>query len=226
MALSGSGRGLASRFGTWGGMVAGGVIGAAMVVGYFVSEPTARATAVVKGSPVPSSAPAAAVADSRNDADTTTGDRMAALPVMKGPSGLPLPRFVSLKSNKVNVRRGPSREYGIAWVYEAKGLPVEVVAEFGNWRRIRDAEGAEGWVLRTLLSGWRTAMIAPWNKNGLYDLRETPDGRTIARVKSGVIGRLLECDGQWCRLKIGGYTGWIEQSALWGVYPSERIATR
>ena len=222
MALSGSGRGLASRFGTWGGMVAGGVIGAAIVVGYFVSEPSARATAVSADGTATTSAPAT----STSSGGATAREQVAALPVMKGPSGLPLPRFVSLKSSKVNVRRGPSREYGIAWVYEAKGLPVEVVAEFGNWRRIRDAEGSEGWVLRTLLSGWRTAMIAPWHENGLYELRDAPNGRTIARVKSGVIGRLLECDGQWCRLKIGDYKGWIEQSALWGVYPNERIAAR
>ncbi|HHN72935.1 MAG TPA: hypothetical protein ENK13_02485 [Thermopetrobacter sp.] len=145
---------------------------------------------------------------------------------MKGPSGLPLPRFVSLKSGKVNVRRGPSREYGVAWVYQARGLPVEVVAEFGNWRRIRDAEGAEGWVLRTLLSGWRTAMIAPWNHEGLHDLLDAPGGRPVARVKSGVIGRLLACDGTWCKLRIGDYEGWVRQEALWGVYPGERIAAK
>ena len=152
----------------------------------------------------------------------------AAMPVMRGPSGLPLPRFVSLKSDKVRVRRGPSEQYNIEWVYRARGLPVEIVAEFEHWRRIRDADGEEGWIMNSLLSGWRTAMVAPWSKGADFVLREEPgsDAAAVARVKGGVIGRVVSCDGRWCRLRIGDYEGWIEQPVLWGVYRGEVYPAR
>ena len=70
-------------------------------------------------------------------------------------SGLPVPRFVSLKSDRVNVRSGPNKDQDVRWVYTRAGMPVEVTAEFENWRRIRDWEGAEGWVYHSLLSGKR-----------------------------------------------------------------------
>lgn len=81
-----------------------------------------------------------------------------------GASGLPVPRFVSLKSDRVNVRIGPSREHDIAWTFVQSGLPVEIVGEFENWRRIRDWEGKQGWVFRSLLSSRRTALVTPWEK--------------------------------------------------------------
>ncbi len=148
---------------------------------------------------------------------------VAALPRLRGASGLPLPRFVSLKSPEVRVRRGPSTQYQVAWVYTARGLPVEVVAEFEHWRRIRDADGEEGWVERSLLSGWRTAMVAPWSREGRFVLRRTPasGGAPVAEVRGGVIGRVISCDGRWCKLKIGAYAGWMEQPVLWGVYRGE-----
>jgi len=148
----------------------------------------------------------------------------AALPRARGASGLPLPRFVSLKSGKVRVRRGPSAQYKVAWVYHAKGLPVEITAEFEHWRRIRDAEGAEGWINRTLLSGWRTALVAPWEKKGDFALHQRPDDHSspVAMVKSGVIAQVSRCTGDWCKLKIGDYEGWLQQPLLWGVYPHER----
>src|SRR6187401_2096362 len=74
-------------------------------------------------------------------------------------SGLPVPRYVSLKSDRVNVRAGPTKDHAVAWVFTRPGLPVEVTAEFENWRRIRDSEGAEGWVYHSLLSGKRTAVV-------------------------------------------------------------------
>ena len=156
-------------------------------------------------------------------AEETHGGALAALPVMKGPSGLPLPRFVSLKSDRVRVRRGPSTQHQVAWVYRARGLPVEIIAEFENWRRIRDADGEEGWIRRSLLSGWRTAMIAPWRKEERLPLRARPekDAQTVAMLSSGVIGRVVSCTGSWCRLKVSGYEGWIEQAMLWGVYAGE-----
>lgn len=142
----------------------------------------------------------------------------------KGPSGLPVPRFVSLKSDAVNVRRGPSREHDVVWRYVRAGLPVEVTQEFENWRRIRDFEGAEGWVFHSLLTGVRTALVAPWDKSGtamnLYaDASE--NARVTAMVEPGVQATVPECTGTWCHLKGKTFEGWIAQQSLWGVYPNE-----
>lgn len=142
-----------------------------------------------------------------------------------GPSGLPLPRFVSLKSSRINVRRGPGQEYEIAFVYVRAGLPVEIVQEFENWRKIRDADGDEGWVFHSLLSGRRTALVAPWEGDATFPLRATadPDGRPVAYLQARVMADVLACEGTWCRLRGDGFDGWIEQERLWGVYPAEVI---
>ena len=103
--------------------------------------------------------------------------RMArpARPPTAAASGLPVPRFVSLKSDRVNVRGGPTKDHDVAWVFTRSGLPVEITAEFENWRRIRDCEGAEGWVYHSLLSGRRTAMVVPKAKDDLVPLCDRPD---------------------------------------------------
>jgi SH3-like domain-containing protein len=142
----------------------------------------------------------------------------------KGSSGLPLPRFVSLKAEKVNVRRGPSSDHAVAWVFHRRGMPVEIVAEFDNWRRIRDSDGDEGWILHSMLSGKRTATVAPWRAGqamGLYHTAGEPG--MVARLQAGVIGEIETCTGQWCRISAGDYDGWIQQSMLWGVYPGESL---
>jgi SH3-like domain-containing protein len=139
-------------------------------------------------------------------------------------SALPVPRFVSLKSDAVNVRRGPSRDHEVVWRYTRAGLPVEVTQEFENWRRIRDFEGAEGWVFHSLLSGTRTALVAPWDKTDrTYELRAepAPSARVTAIVEPGVQAEVPECEDGWCRLAGQGFGGWVEQGALWGVYPDE-----
>lgn len=146
--------------------------------------------------------------------------------VRQGASGLPVPRFVSLKSDAVNVRRGPSREHEVVWRYVRAGLPVEVTQEFENWRRIRDFEGAEGWVFHSLLAGTRTALVAPWDKSGkALPLRADPDeqARVTAMVEPGVQGIVKSCDGSWCELDGKTFEGWIAQGSLWGVYPDEKI---
>jgi len=144
----------------------------------------------------------------------------------KGASGLPLPRFVSLKSNRVNVRKGPSKDHAVDWVFSREGLPVEVIAESDNWRQVRDADGTEGWVFHSLLSGRRTALVMPWSKEGgqisLYRRRNANSG-SIARVEPGVLGSLQACDGSWCEFSVNGYSGWIEQERLWGVYSGEQV---
>jgi SH3-like domain-containing protein len=160
----------------------------------------------------------------RTSAGETTASTSAA-PRTLGPSGLPIPRFVSLKAEKVNVRRGPSSDHAVAWVFQRKGLPVEIVAEFDNWRRIRDSDGEEGWILQNLLSGKRTAVIAPWRKGEALSMFDQANAAaaTVARVAAGVVSEVEGCDGQWCEITAGGYDGFIEQSQLWGVYPGESV---
>jgi SH3-like domain-containing protein len=142
-----------------------------------------------------------------------------------GPSGLPIPRFVSLKAEKVNVRRGPSSEHPVSWVFQRKGMPVEIVAEFENWRRIRDSDGEEGWILQNMLSGKRMVMVAPWRQGQRLAIyaEAKPGSREIAMLASGVIGEVASCTGAWCEVSAGGYDGWIEQTMLWGVYPGEPV---
>ena len=142
-----------------------------------------------------------------------------------GPSGLQIPRFVSLKRSKVNVRLGPSSDHKIAWVFHYKGLPVEIIAEFEQWRRIRDSDGQEGWVYHSLLSGKRTITVAPWRKGEAVALRSSPreTAKVVARVKTGAVGDVSKCTGSWCEVELQGYQGWIKQTMLWGVYPDEAV---
>jgi len=143
-----------------------------------------------------------------------------------GSSGLPVPRFVSLKSDSVNVRQGPSRDQAVVWRYVRAGMPVEITQEFENWRRIRDFEGGEGWVFHSLLSGTRTAIVAPWAADKtLIDLHASPNdtSRVTARVEPKVQAPVDKCDGAWCRLDGKGFSGWIAQGSLWGVYPDEKF---
>jgi len=144
-----------------------------------------------------------------------------------GPSGLPLPRFVSLKAERVNVRAGPTKENDVNWVYTRAGLPVEIISEYENWRRIRDWEGAEGWVLHSLLSGRRTVLITGKTKSrdDLVALYASPDAHSAvaARLQAGVLGTVKRCADNWCRIVGEGYDGWIEQERVWGVYPNERV---
>jgi SH3-like domain-containing protein len=142
-------------------------------------------------------------------------------------SGLRLPRFVSLKSDKVNVRGGPNKDQNVTWVYTRTGLPVEITAEFENWRRIRDWEGAEGWVYHSLLSGKRTGLVVGKTKAGddPIPVRADPDTQAAvtARLQPGVVSAVKRCNGTWCRVSGNGYDGWIEQDRLWGVYPQEQV---
>lgn len=140
-------------------------------------------------------------------------------------SGLPLPRFVSLKTSRVNVRRGPSRQHPIDFAFATKGLPVEITRETENWRLVRDSEGDEGWIYHGLLSGARFALVAPWAGEQVFDLRGDPNDRAglVARLQSGVLVEVEKCDGAWCRIEADGRDGWVGQSDLWGVYPGEQL---
>jgi SH3-like domain-containing protein len=142
-------------------------------------------------------------------------------------SGLAVPRFVSLKSDKVNVRSGPTKDNDVAWIYTRAGLPVEITAEYENWRRIRDWEGAEGWVYHSLLSGRRTGLVQPNAKSGdeYISIYASADAKSAvtARLQRGVVGKVKHCTGTWCRIMGDGFDGWVEQERLWGVYPDEKV---
>ncbi len=140
-------------------------------------------------------------------------------------TGLPIPRYVSLRSGYVNLRQGPSKEHDTIWIYRKEGLPVEITAEFETWRKIRDSDGSEGWVLHSLLSGRRTALISPWNKDGLIDVRAKPgaDAPLAARLEPRVVAQVRKCDQIWCRVSSKEFDGYIAQKELWGVYPDEKL---
>jgi SH3-like domain-containing protein len=137
-------------------------------------------------------------------------------------SKLPLPRFVSLKSDRVNLHEGPSKDHRTLWLYERAGLPVEITAEFEIWRKIRDSEGSEGWVLHSLLSGRRTGLVAPWKKEPQL-LTSSDHATPVAKLAPGVIAMLKKCDGEWCRVQGPGFDGYMKQENLWGAYPGEKI---
>ena len=155
------------------------------------------------------------------------GALQAAEAVRRGESGYPLPRFVSLSSSEVNVRMGPSFKHKVKWTFHKEGLPVEVVREFGNWRRVRDSEGDEGWVHHSLLSGRRTVLVLPWTTetDQTVPLRPVPndDARPVAYLEPFVLGDVDECDGAWCAISGRGWRGVVPQKVLWGVYPEERV---
>src|SRR6201990_1191654 len=140
-------------------------------------------------------------------------------------SGLPVPRYVSLKSDHVNVRAGPTKDNDVAWVYTRSGLPVEITAEFENWRRVRDSEGAEGWVYHSLLAGKRTAVVTMKNKDDLATLydRAYVTGSITAKLQAGVVANVKQCDEHWCHVFGQGFDGYIEQQRLWGVYADEKV---
>jgi SH3-like domain-containing protein len=142
-------------------------------------------------------------------------------------TGLPVPRYVSLKSDRVNLREGPSKEHRTSWVFQRAGLPVEITAEFETWRRIRDADGSEGWVLHSLLSGRRTALVSPWVKKPgeIFTLHEraSDTAEIVARLQPGVLANVKSCSGSWCRVIIDRVDGYLRQERLWGVYPNEKV---
>jgi SH3-like domain-containing protein len=144
-------------------------------------------------------------------------------------SGLPLPRFVTTRSNPINVRVGPGTKYNIAWNYLVSGVPVEIIQEFDTWRKIRDADGSEGWVHQSLLIGSRAGYAAPLVANGEVTMLASPgeEARVRARLAPGVRVNIAECDGAWCSISAGQpgeratYSGYVRQEELWGVYPDE-----
>ena len=138
-----------------------------------------------------------------------------ATPELGSETNLPIPRFVSLKASEGNVRRGPSLTHRIDWVFKHRNMPLEITGEFGHWRRVRDRDGAGGWVHYSLLSGMRTVIV----EQDLLPLLMKPDPAAPinATVELGVVARLGDCVQDWCRITAGGYRGWVPRTTLWGV---------
>lgn len=147
-----------------------------------------------------------------------------------GSSGLKVPRYVSLKADRVQLRQGPGKDFPTSWVFQRTGLPVEVTREVEVWREVRDASGTVGWVHSSLLSSRRTALVLPWEiKDGQTKasalLREddSESSRAVAQVEAGTLANIIACENSWCRVSVDQYRGYIEQNKLWGIYPDERI---
>lgn len=138
-------------------------------------------------------------------------------------SGLPLPRFVSLRAEEVNLRTGPGVQYPIDWVYRRRQLPMEVIAEYDHWRKVRDPQGTQGWVHQSMLSPNRTVVVV----DKLRTLRKSPatEAEPVARIEAGVVGRLLACPeaGSWCRVEFDGFAGYLRRVEVWGVYEGEVV---
>jgi len=152
----------------------------------------------------------------------------------EGPSGLPLPRFATTRSTPINVRVGPGPRYNVAWVYVRAGTPVEIIQEFDVWRKIRDADGSEGWVHQNLLSGRRAGVTLAHGAEQQFALRggRSEDAGVRAYVGPGFPLQIDGCDGTWCEVvatdhpaggRSAAYSGYLLQSVIWGVYAGERF---
>lgn len=136
-------------------------------------------------------------------------------------TGLPLPRFASLRAAKVNLRAGPGVRYPVEWVYQRRGLPVMITAEFDAWRKVRDWRGTVGWIHRSMLTGKRTVIAT--GREVVLRRKPSADSPAVARAEAGVIARVLVCKADWCRIQAGGISGWGRRAALWGTLPEETI---
>lgn len=178
-----------------------------------------------------------AVAPPRHPAQPATPPASAAVPApepeqpaepQKGSNtGLPLPRFATLRSDEVNFRSGPGTRYPIEWVYKRRDLPVQIEREFEVWRLVRDQEGVKGWVHQATLAPRRTAIVigAPSGPEQALRRDARDDASPVARLKPGVIVRLRACEATspWCQAQVGDYRGWMKRTDLWGVSPDEAI---
>ena len=134
-------------------------------------------------------------------------------------TNLPLPRYVSVKAKEANARRGPSTQQRVDWVFLKKYTPLEITAEYGNWRKVRDAEGAGGWVHYALLSGVRTVLVQA--SKVTLKKQPTEDAAPVAIAEQGVIARLGACEKLWCEISVDGHEGWVKKSMIWGVGDDE-----
>lgn len=136
-------------------------------------------------------------------------------------TNLPIPRYVSLKGNEGNARRGPGLTHRIDWVFTRPGMPLRITAEHEHWRRVEDSEGMGGWVHYSLLSGVRSVLVT----TDMAEFRASPNdsAEVVYQAELNVVGKLLECNADWCRVNVEGEKGWVHKSGLWGVDPEEIV---
>ena len=150
-------------------------------------------------------------------------DFLAAQVKQASTSGLPIPRFVSLRSDKVHMRTGPGVRYPIDWVYIRRNMPMEIVNEFDTWRKVRDYQGTEGWMHKSMLSSQRSLAVTGQTRT----LRYSADSGSsaVARIEPGTIGQIIQCKSNsgWCFLSFGKYEGWLRRVEIWGVYSDEKV---
>ncbi len=136
-------------------------------------------------------------------------------------SGLPLPRYVSLRAAEVNLRTGPGVQYPVEWIFQRESLPVEIIKEYRTWRLVRDWEGTQGWMHQSMLSGKRTFLVTGKTRT----IRAQPEakGRAVAKVEPGAVGELLACPATngWCQVRINGLEGWLRRVDFWGISRSD-----
>lgn len=131
-----------------------------------------------------------------------------------------VPYWASIGASRARMRTGPARTYPASWLYQRADLPVRVVAVFKEWRKVRDPDGTEGWMQSNLLRNTRTALVRGDEPIAMRD-RPAPGARIAWRAEPGVVGRLSECDGGWCRFDVRGQAGYVEIGGLWGVEAAE-----
>ncbi|MFQ3667096.1 MAG: SH3 domain-containing protein [Sphingomonadaceae bacterium] len=140
---------------------------------------------------------------------------------LRNTSGLPVPRFMSLRAERANLRAGPGTSYPARWTFIRPGVPLEVIAEYNVWRQVRDAEGETGWMDRAMLSTVRTFQIT----REVRTLHARPDitSPPVWKAEPGVVGRIVTCEQQWCRIEVDGRSGWILREQGFGTYPGEPV---
>ena len=150
------------------------------------------------------------------------GPAQAAAPRVGPETNLPLPRFVSLNVDRANIRRGPGLSHRIEWEFVLRGLPLEIIAEHGHWRKVRDVEGFTGWIHHSLLRSARTAIVTAAPDAVLRE-RPAADAQPVARAETKVVGRIDQCSAIWCRFTVEGYRGWVQKADIWGVGANETL---
>ena len=181
------------------------------------AKPKPSAPATAHSAPAPQAAPTtpapAAPATPAAPAEPPKGSN----------TGLPLPRFASLKTDEVNLRTGPGLRYPIDWVYKRRDLPVQIEREFEVWRLVSDSDGVKGWVHQATLTGRRSFVVIGAER--VMRSSGSDSASAVAQLKPGVVGRLRACEANapWCQVQVGDYRGWLKRDAFWGAYPGEAV---
>lgn len=144
---------------------------------------------------------------------------LAAKDILGPVTGKPMPRYIAIKAKKANARRGPSKKHKIDWVFQRRNLPVQVIAEFGHWRRVVDSDGEGGWIHYALLTGARHALVTEHHLALRYEPIRTSQSK--ATLEKGVVARIEECRMDWCEIRIGDHKGWVRKAGIWGVDDAE-----